>query len=120
MFSEKLLAHFKDPRLAGDLAAPAVTVEVSNPACGDTLRLGARVEDGRIVEARFRVRGCAASIGTAAAMTEWLEGKPAAAFAATNAGHIEDLVDGLPAESKHAAVLCVDALRALAIALQAA
>ena len=42
MYPERLLEHFQNPRNVGDLAAPAVTVEASNPACGDILRLAAR------------------------------------------------------------------------------
>ncbi len=39
MYSPAMLDHFQNPRNAGELPPPAVTVEVSNPACGDILRL---------------------------------------------------------------------------------
>ena len=42
MYPERLLDHFQNPRNVGELPPPAVTVEVSNPACGDILRLSAR------------------------------------------------------------------------------
>lgn len=38
MYDERLISHFRNPRNAGELQPPAVTVEVSNPACGDILR----------------------------------------------------------------------------------
>ena len=114
MFSAKLLDHFRNPRHAGDLAAPAIAVEVANPACGDTLQLYARIEDGRVAEASFRVRGCTASIATASATAEWLTGRSLADLPAMTPEAIEALVDELPPESKHAAVLCRDGLRALA------
>src|SRR5690242_14782525 len=57
MYSDRLLDHFQNPRNVGELPPPAVTVEVSNPACGDILRLSARFEQDRIVEARYKVRG---------------------------------------------------------------
>src|SRR5712692_5650944 len=47
MYSEKLLDHFKNPRNAGELPPPATTVEVSNPVCGDILRLSAQFVQGR-------------------------------------------------------------------------
>jgi len=65
MHSERLLDHFRNPRNAGELEPPAVKVDVSNPACGDMLRLSARFEDDRVVEARFQTRGCTASIAAA-------------------------------------------------------
>lgn len=113
MYSEAFLDHFKNPRNVGELPPPAVTVEISNPACGDILRLSARFEDGRVVEAGYKVRGCTASIASGSALTEWILGKSRAQLAAMNAATIESAVGGLIPESKHAAVLCVDGVKAL-------
>ena len=46
MYSDIFLDHFKNPRNVGELPPPAVTVEVSNPACGDILRLSVLLEGG--------------------------------------------------------------------------
>ncbi|MGA2214117.1 MAG: iron-sulfur cluster assembly scaffold protein [Bryobacteraceae bacterium] len=113
MHSEALLDHFKNPRNVGELAPPAVAVEISNPACGDILRLSARFEDGRVAEVRYKIRGCTASIASGSALTEWMLGKTRTQLAALNAAAIESEVGGLIPESKHAAVLCVDGVRAL-------
>ncbi len=74
MYPDALLDHFQNPRNVGELAPPAITVEASNPACGDILRLSARIENGVVAEARFKVRGCTASIAAGSALTEWLAG----------------------------------------------
>jgi nitrogen fixation NifU-like protein len=111
MYPEQLLDHFQNPRNVGELPLPAITVEVSNPACGDILRLSARVAGGRIEEARYKVRGCTASIAAGSALTEWLTGKTREDLAQFTASIIDDAVGGLPAASKHAAVLCADAVR---------
>ena len=113
MLSERLLDHFQNPRNAGELPAPAVKVDVTNPACGDMLRLSARLGNGRVVEARFLTRGCTASIAASSALTEWLTGRSLAEVGAITAGIVEAAVGGLEAASQHAAVLCVDATRAL-------
>jgi|SRR5581483_3788576 nitrogen fixation protein NifU and related proteins len=113
MYSERLLDHFQNPRNVGELPAPAVTVEVSNPACGDILRLSVRFERDTAVEARYKVRGCTASIAAGSALTEWLTGKTRADIAAIRTVVIEEAVGGLAAESKHAAVLCVDGVKML-------
>lgn len=113
MYPERLLEHFQNPRNVGELAPPAVTVEVSNPACGDILRLSARFEAGRIAEARYKVRGCTASIAAGSALTEWLTGKTRDDLRAFRAAVIDDAVGGLPAESKHAAALCADGVKRL-------
>jgi len=113
MYSQRLLDHFQNPRNVGDLAPPAVTVEVSNPVCGDILRLAVRFEDDRAVEARYKTRGCTASIAAGSALTEWITGKTRAELKQIQPAIVEEAVDGLAAESKHAALLCVDAVRAV-------
>jgi nitrogen fixation NifU-like protein len=113
MYSERLIDHFRSPRNVGELPSPAVTVEAMNPACGDILRLSVRFENNVAVEARYKTRGCAASIGAGSALTEWLAGKTNEELAALRAAEVEELVGGLEPESKHAAVLCVDAVRLL-------
>jgi nitrogen fixation NifU-like protein len=113
MYPERLLDHFRNPRNVGALPPPALTVEVSNPACGDILRLSVRFEDGRIAEARFLVRGCTASIAAGSALTEWLVGKRREELAGFRAAMIEEVLGGLKNESKHAAVLCADGVRKL-------
>jgi nitrogen fixation NifU-like protein len=114
MHSERLLDYFKNPRNVGELPPPAVRVDVSNPACGDMLRLTVRFENDRVAEARYQVRGCTASIAAGSALTEWMIGKSRVELAALNAGVIEEALGGLDPASKHAAVLCVDSVKALA------
>src|SRR5512142_148756 len=95
MYSAQLLDHFENPRGVGDLANASVSVELQNPACGDVLRLSLLVDQGRIVEARFRAKGCV----------------PAIARGLNEAALVEAL-GGLPQASRHAAALAIDALRA--------
>ena len=113
MHSEQLLDHFENPRNVGELDPPAIQVEVSNPACGDILRLSATVEDGRLAEVRYKTRGCTASIAAGSALTELVLGKDLAAAHAIGKDDIENAIGGLSNESKHAAVLAADGLRAL-------
>lgn len=113
MYTERLLDHFQNPRHVGQLAPPAVTVEVMNPACGDIMRLSARWEDGRVAEVRYRTRGCTAAIAAGSALTEWMLGKSAAELASLAPATIEEALGGLPPASRHAAALCVDCVKAL-------
>lgn len=113
MHSERLLDHFRNPRNAGELPPPAIRVDVSNPACGDMLRLSARFENDCVVEARFQTRGCTAAIAAASALTEWMAGKRRDELKTLTPAMIEELLGGLETASKHAAVLCVDAVKRL-------
>ncbi len=118
MYSERLLDHFQNPRNVGELEPPAITVEVSNPACGDVLRLSVRFEEDRAAEARYKVRGCTASIAAGSALTEWMSGRSREEMAALKAATVEEEVGGLAPESKHAAILCIDGVRAVLRRLQ--
>jgi nitrogen fixation NifU-like protein len=113
MYSPQVLEHFRNPRNVGELGEPARTVEVVNPACGDILRLSARFDSGAITKVAFKARGCTASIAAGSALTEMLLGKSEADLSSVTAAAIEAAIGGLPAESKHAASLCEDAVRAL-------
>ncbi len=123
MYSEALLDHFRNPRHAGVLEAPALIVDVDNPACGDWLRLSARIEGGAVARAAFQVKGCTASIACGSALAEWLHGRRLAELedggreAVRSA--VEQAVGGLPAASRHAADLCADGVAALVRAAKA-
>src|SRR5882724_8157357 len=117
MYSDRLLDHFRNPRNVGELPAPAVTVEVSNPACGDILRLSVLLLDHVAAEVRYKVRGCTASIAAGSALTEWIRGKTREEIAAFQPSIVDEAVGGLPVESKHAATLCSDGVKRLLAAL---
>jgi nitrogen fixation NifU-like protein len=113
MYSARLLDHFQNPRNVGELPPPAVTVEVSNPVCGDILRLSVEFRDGRVAQSRYKTRGCTASIAAGSALTGLLTGKTPPEIATLRPIDVENAVGGLSSESKHAALLAVDAVRAM-------
>jgi nitrogen fixation NifU-like protein len=111
MPSERLIEHFRNPRNVGELPPPALSVDVVNPACGDMLRLCAQVEGDVLAAVTFKARGCVASIGASSALTELLHGKTREALLAIDVSDVEMAVGGLEPASKHAAQLCIDAVR---------
>lgn len=110
--SPTMLDHFQNPRNVGELPPPAVTVEVSNPACGDIMRLSVLVAESRIQDVRFKVRGCVASIACGSLLTELVHGKTLDEAGQVSAADVASAIGGLPPESGHAAVLAEDALQA--------
>ena len=113
MFSESVLDHFRNPRNAGELPGATATVEVSNPVCGDILKLSARVVDARIAEARFLCRGCTTSIACASLLTEELLGRTPAKARDITAESLSQSLGGLPPATFHGAQLAADAVNAL-------
>ncbi len=114
MYSEKVLDHFHNPRNVGEISRPTAVVEVTNPVCGDVLKLWVVVENGKITEAKFRAAGCVPAVACASWLTEWALGKSLADLPNLPPDQIEAALDGLPPASRHATVLASDALRRLA------
>jgi nitrogen fixation NifU-like protein len=113
VYSEAVLDHFKNPRNAGDLPGATAQVEVSNPACGDIMRLAVRIEDGRISEARFKTRGCVTSIACGSWLAETLQGKSIDEARSISYQQISEALGGLPPATMHGSQLACDALAAV-------
>ncbi|HEV2489631.1 MAG TPA: iron-sulfur cluster assembly scaffold protein [Candidatus Acidoferrales bacterium] len=118
MHSPTVLDHFKNPRNAGDLPGATASVDVSNPVCGDILRLAARIENGRIAEARFKCQGCVVSLASASALTELLVGKSLTEARNITAAKVSAALGGLPPATFHGAQLAADALASLLAKLE--
>jgi nitrogen fixation protein NifU and related proteins len=113
VFNEIILDHFRAPHNAGDLPDASATVEVTNPVCGDVLRLAVRIENGRIAAARFKTQGCVAAIACSSQLTDILTGKTPAELRAITPQQISTSLGDLPPATFHAARLCTDAVAAL-------
>jgi NifU-like protein involved in Fe-S cluster formation len=113
VYSPQVLDHFEHPRNAGVLDSPDATATVENPACGDVLKLYARVSGERIAEAKFQAKGCVPAIACGSVLTELISGKT---FAEAGRIRRQDLlrkISNLPEASQHASHLAMDALGAL-------
>lgn len=75
LYSEILLDHYRLPRNKGRLEHPTVTVEGTNPLCGDELTLDLEFEGDRLSRVTFDGKGCAISMASASMLTEILQGK---------------------------------------------
>jgi len=113
MYTPEVLDHFKNPRHAGELAGADAEVEVTNPICGDVMKLAARVQAVRIVEARFLARGCVTSIACGSILSERLQGNPVSEISKITPEQISEGLGGLPSATFHGAQLACDALAAL-------
>ena len=110
MYSAVVLEHCEHPRNVGELPDATNTVNVTNPVCGDELRLAVRIADGRIAAARFRTRGCKAAVASASLLTELIVGKTIEEVRSITAEQISQALGGLPAATRHGSQLAEDAL----------
>jgi nitrogen fixation protein NifU and related proteins len=112
-YSDKVVDHFNNPRNMGSFKKdePGVgTGIVGAPECGDVMKLQIKVEDGTIVDAKFKTFGCGSAIASSSLSTEWLKGKTI-----QEAGKIKntDIVQelNLPPVKIHCSVLAEDAIK---------
>lgn len=112
LYSEKVMDHFEHPRNVGEIENPDAVGQVGNPQCGDIMRMYLKIEDGVIVDVKFKTFGCGSAIATSSMATELIKGKKVEeALTLTNAA-VTEALDGLPAYKMHCSVLAEEAIKA--------
>lgn len=113
-YGAKVLDHYENPRNVGSFEKndPDVgTGMVGAPACGDVMKLQIKVEDGIIVDAKFKTYGCGSAIASSSLATEWLKGRTLdQAATIKNTEIAEELA--LPPVKIHCSILAEDAIKA--------
>jgi nitrogen fixation NifU-like protein len=118
MYSAAVLDHFKNPRHAGEVENATAAAEVTNPVCGDVLRLSVRVAEGRIVESRFKASGCVTAIACGSWLAEWMHGRALDDLRGLRAENISAALGGLPPATMHGSQLARDAMEALLLQIR--
>jgi nitrogen fixation NifU-like protein len=113
MYSPQVIDHFEHPRNVGEVRAPSAFARVDNPACGDLMELGIKVEDGRITAIRYRTKGCVTAIACGSALTEALSGRTLEEAREFRREQLVTMLGGLTNESMHASHLAMEALQAV-------
>jgi nitrogen fixation NifU-like protein len=113
-YSEKVVEHFNNPRNMGSFKKDEEGVGtgvVGAPECGDVMKLQIKVQDDRIVDAKFKTFGCGSAIASSSLATEWLKGKTLEeAQKIKNTDIVQEL--NLPPVKIHCSVLAEDAIKA--------
>ena len=112
MYSEKVMDHFANPRNVGEIENASGVGEVGNAKCGDIMKMFLKIEDGVIVDVKFKTFGCGAAVATSSMATELVKGKSIyEALKVTNKAVMEAL-DGLPPVKVHCSLLAEEAIHA--------
>lgn len=111
MYNEKVMEVFKNPQHMGEVENYNAIGTVGNETCGDIMQITMRIEDGIIVDAKFKTFGCAAAVASSSTATGMIIGKTVEeALKLTNKDVITEL-EGLPPQKIHCSVLAEDAIR---------
>ncbi len=110
-YSPIVIEHFQNPRNVGELPDANAQASVTNPVCGDVLQLMLKIDDGRIVEVRFKTFGCEAAIAASSLLTEMIKGKTLSEAQDLTPDMITAALGGLPRVKLHASALAEEALK---------
>ena len=113
-YSDKVVDHYERPRNVGSMDsrnADVGTGLVGAPECGDVMKLQIKVEDDKIVDAKFKTFGCGSAIAASSLATEWVKDRSIdEAMELSNVEIVEEL--SLPPVKIHCSVLAEDAIKA--------
>ena len=113
-YSKEVLDHYNNPKNVGSFSKDDENVGtglVGAPECGDVMKLQIKVENDKIVDAKFKTFGCGSAIASSSLATEWVKGKTIdEAFEIKNTEIVEELA--LPPVKIHCSVLAEDAIKA--------
>jgi nitrogen fixation NifU-like protein len=109
-FSEKAVEHMLRPQNLGEFRNADGLGQASIP-CGDSMQIGLRVGNERILEARFMTDGCGPVIACGSIATELVKGKTISEAMALSEDDLMTGLDGLPDSETHCATLAVNALK---------
>lgn len=115
-YSDKVMDHFMNPRNVGEIENADASGMVGNAKCGDIMKVTLKIENGIIVDAKFKTFGCGSAIATSSMATEMIKGKTLdEALLLTNKA-VAEALDGLPPIKMHCSLLAEQAVKS---ALQA-
>ncbi len=110
-YTQKVLDLFKDPKNVGEMKNPTATAIEGDAQCGDMFKMFLKIENERIVDAKFLSFGCAANIAAGSMTTEIIKGMTVDEAEKISIKDISGKLDGLPALKMHCAVLAYKTLR---------
>ena len=112
MYSEKVMDHFSNPRNVGEIPDANGVGTVGNAKCGDIMKMYLKVENGVIVDVKFKTFGCGAAIATSSKATEMVKGKTIEEALQITNKQVADSLGGLPPVKIHCSLLAEEALHA--------
>lgn len=111
LYNDTVMEHFLNPKNVGEMDNPDGSGIYGSPVCGDMMQIQIKVEDEKIVDAKFKTFGCGSAIASSSMATSMIIGKTIEeALEITNKMIIDEL-GGLPPVKVHCSVLADRAIK---------
>jgi nitrogen fixation NifU-like protein len=111
MYNKTVLEHYNNPKNVGEIKnADGVGIYMSG-SCGDITKFWIKVDQEKIIDAKYMTQGCAASIACGSALTELIKNKTIDEALKLTKKDLLTVLDGLPEPKVHCSMLADDALK---------
>lgn len=110
MYNKKVIDTFANPRNVGEIENADGVGTVGNASCGDIMQVFLKIEDEKIVDAKFKTFGCAAAIASSDTATEMIKGKSLEEALKIKNSDVVEALEGLPPQKIHCSVLAEEAI----------
>ncbi len=112
MYTEQVMEHFMNPHNMGEIENADGVGEVGNAKCGDIMKIFLKIENGIIVDCKFKTYGCASAIATSSIATDMIKGRKIEEAVELSNKAVVEALGGLPAHKIHCSVLAEQAVKA--------
>ncbi len=109
-YSDKAIDYYLTKPHMGVLSNADQIIEMVG-SCGDTMGISIKVEDGKIVDAKYQVLGCPGAVSAAMAAVDLIKGKSIEHARTIDDGEIFRLLEKLPSKKHHCIQLAAKSLQ---------
>jgi nitrogen fixation NifU-like protein len=110
-YNEIVIEHFTNPRNVGEIPDADGFAVIGDPACGDQMKLWIKVDEGMIIDIKFKTYGCPGAISTSSMTTVLAMGKSLEDAKKITDDDVIRCLGGIPENKAHCSLLGVGALQ---------
>lgn len=111
VYSDRLQAHYREPRNVGSIVDPSGRAIVKSPVDSDTVLVTLRIEQGVICDVKFKCMGCAVAIACSSMATEMVLGRSVDEASRISEQAVADALGGIPTYKMRCSNLAPEAIR---------
>ena len=110
MYTKKIMDIFQNPKHVGIIRGADGVGQVGNAVCGDIMKITIKIEDNKIIDAKFKTFGCVAAIASSSVACGLIIGKTLDEAKALTNKQVLEVLGEVPANKIHCSVLAEEAI----------